>query len=340
MQLFRTPVTPAAHKGWLSHSDSILMVGSCFSDNIGRRLGESLFDVEVNPLGALYNPLSIEACVELIMSGREVEESELFYHRGVWRHFMCHTSLAHPDRKAAAETINARLREARNLIGRGREGSLILAVTLGSTYAYIHNGEVVANCHTLPAGEFERRRLSVEESFGAIMRAARRIAREVPSLKLLVTVSPVRHLDEGLEGNSLGKATLRLAADRVVSETVNALYFPAFEIMNDDLRDYRFYAADMRHPSDVAVEYIYELFAQSLMSANTIALAGDCRKLLRRASHRPLNGALGDRSRQSDLEAMAATIAKIHAPLPPRLSALISKLLSHKDDGDSVAPLN
>lgn len=331
MQLFRTPVTPEAHKGWLSHSDSVLMVGSCFSDNIGKRLGESLFDVEINPLGPLYNPLSIEACIELIMSGRDVGESELFYHRGVWRHFLCHTSLAHTDRKAAADNINARLQEARNLIERGRAGSLLLAVTLGSTFAYIHKGEVVANCHTLPAAEFVRRQLSVEESYGAIMRAAQRIGREVPSLKLLVTVSPVRHLDAGLEGNSLGKATLRLAADRVVTETADALYFPAFEIMNDDLRDYRFYAADMRHPSDVAIDYIYDLFSQSLMSANTIALANDCRKLARRASHRPLNSALGDVSRQSDLEAMAATIAKVHAPLPPHLSALISNLLTQAD---------
>lgn len=331
MQLFRTPVTPAARKGWLSHSDSILMVGSCFTDNIGKRLAESLFDVTVNPLGPLYNPLSIEACIELVMSGREVTESELFYHRGVWRHFLCHTSLAHPDRKIATDRINAGLRETRHLIERGRKSSLILMITLGSISAYIHKGEVVANCHTLPAAEYERRQLSVEESFAAIMRAVNRIGREVPSLKLLMTVSPVRHLDFGFEGNSLGKATLRLAADRIVSEFGNALYFPAFEIMTDDLRDYRFYASDMRHPSEVAVDYIYELLSGSLMSANTLSLAGDCRKLVKRASHRALNSALGDVSRQSDLETMAATIAKVHAPLPPHLSTLITKLLSQVD---------
>lgn len=341
MHLFRTPVTPAVHKGWLSHSDSILMVGSCFTDNIGKRLAASLFDVTVNPLGPLYNPLSIEACIELIMSGREVTENELFFHRGVWRHFLCHTSLAHPDRRTATDRINAGLLEARNLIERGRKSSLILMVTLGSISAYIHKGEVVSNCHTLPAAEFERRQLTVEESFGAIMRAVNRIGRDVPSLKLLLTVSPVRHLDFGLEGNSLGKATLRLAADHIISETDSALYFPAFEIMTDDLRDYRFYASDMRHPSEVAVDYIYELLSGSLMSTDTLSLAGDCRKLVKRASHRALNSALGDVSRQSDLETMAATIAKVHAPLPPRLSTLIAELLSHTDSGaDNIIATN
>jgi hypothetical protein len=180
--------------------------------------------------------------------------------------------------------INSKLVEASELLRR----SQVLIVTFGTAYVYESKKtqNVVSNCHKLPAAEFNRRLMSIDEivNMWSLLIADLRVVN--PGLKIIFTVSPIRHLADGAHGNQVSKSTLLLAVERLCSQLDDLLYFPAYEIMIDDLRDYRFYASDMTHPSDVAVDYIYEIFSQSFFSEETRNLAQECEKLTRRLTHR------------------------------------------------------
>lgn len=282
----RTEVSTAPHRGILDHDREILLLGSCFSDNVGRRLAERGYRVTANPLGPVYNPLSLLAQARLIASGRTLQPSEMFEHQGLWRHFMSHTLLAAPTSEAAAEAINCKLTEARSRL----TADTLLCITLGTAWVFelavdtggMKAGEVVANCHKLPSQLFSRRLISPDEAYAATAEAVRLLS----PADTIVTVSPIRHLADGLDGNSLSKATLRLAAHRLTAD--GAIYFPAFEALTDDLRDYRFYNPDMIHPTEQAADYVYLLFEDTFATEQTRRHSAGCLKASRRAAHRPL----------------------------------------------------
>lgn len=282
---FRTIVKPIRTDIRIDHRTTVIMLGSCFSDNIGRKLQERMFLTAVNPLGTMYNPASIAAVARILASGRQVTEDELFEHEGLWRHFMCHTSLGRNDRKEACEVINSRLDNARSVIKPGG----VAVITLGTARVFEKDGMTVSNCHKLPGSLFTRRLMSVEESTSHILTAINDLESLAPGLRTILTVSPIRHMECGLDGNSLSKAVLRVACQNVCDERHGTLYFPSFEALTDDLRDYRFYEADMKHPTAVAVDYIYELFENSVMDEATRQLAKECMTLSRRLAHRTLN---------------------------------------------------
>ncbi len=269
----------------IDYNRPLLLIGSCFTENIGERLKRDLFDVVVNPTGTLYNPLSIADAIDSLIDEREFDNGDLFNHEGLWRSFSHHSAFASSDPVKALNKMN----RSREVGSEKLRNAGTLIVTWGSSTAYCLRAteKIVANCHKLPAAQFEVIAVETAEIVVRWERTLAKLSALNPKLKVIFTVSPIRHKAYGLAGNTLNKARLIDAAHQLC-QSHGAIYFPSYEIMLDDLRDYRFYAADMIHPSDVACDYIYEIFTRSFLSEETIVLAERSRRLSRRLSHRPL----------------------------------------------------
>ncbi|MBO5728836.1 MAG: GSCFA domain-containing protein [Paludibacteraceae bacterium] len=276
---FTTPINIKPNKT-IDHNSRIVMLGSCFAENIGKRLIDCGFNVVVNPMGILYNPKSIAAALDRLITGIEFTEEELFYHNGLWASFMHHGSFSHTDKNEALRMMNERLREGHEQL----KNATHLIITFGSAEVYERNGMVVSNCHKLPAREFTHRLLAIKE----ITTPYSRLSTLNSQFSTLFTISPVRYMGEGAHHGQLNKATLLLATDEIC-RTTGADYFPSYEIMMDELRDYRFYATDMIHPSEVAVDYIFERFADTYLTDEAIRTADEVRKIKKSLSHRPLH---------------------------------------------------
>ena len=275
---FRTVIEPIKSAFRLNHETKMTLIGSCFTDNIGSRLVDDGFDACVNPLGILFNPASIANIVKRALDDEYFKISDLQCVNGVYH---C-LDLESRRQSTDAERLLAELNEALRDFAVVLRHSDIWFVTFGTAWVfeYRETSRIVGNCHKLAADKFDRRRLSIEE----IVEAWKPLCED---RQVVFTVSPVRHLADGLHGNTLSKSTLLLAIDMLVSETT-ATYFPAYEIVNDDLRDYRFYDADMKHPSPVACDYIYDKFAHTYFDKTTMALAENNRRLARLSKHRPI----------------------------------------------------
>ena len=277
--LFTTPVNIKPNKS-IDHNSRIVMLGSCFAENIGKKLIDCGFNVVMNPMGILYNPISIHNALQRIIEGREFTEDELFYHNGLWASFMHHGSFSHSDKNEALRIMNERLHQAHQQL----QNATHLIITFGSAEVYEHNGQVVANCHKLPSRQFTHRLLSTNE----ITTPYYSLFPAPYSLLPIFTISPVRYLGEGAHHGQINKATLLLATDQICCET-GADYFPSYEIMMDELRDYRYYATDMIHPSEVAIDYIFERFTTTYLTEEAIRTAEEIKKIKKSLSHRPLH---------------------------------------------------
>lgn len=254
---FRTEIDIAPLHTRIGYENRTLALGSCFAEQIGVRLARAKFRVTVNPTGILFNPLSI---VEALRSyPTPVGREELHCDGGRWFHFGFHGDFAAPTADEALQRMNA----ARQAGAEALDTADRVVLTLGTAWVYERGGEVVANCHRQPAAQFMRRRLTVEEVTEALAAA---IEGPLAGREIILTVSPVRHLGDGLAGNAASKATLRLAAEQLTERYASVSYFPAYEILTDDLRDYRFYADDLVHPSPQAVAYIWEKFSAAALT--------------------------------------------------------------------------
>ncbi|MDE7025610.1 MAG: GSCFA domain-containing protein [Paramuribaculum sp.] len=285
---FRTETQPLPHSGLLSHNDSIFMLGSCFTDNIGVKLHERLFNVTINPFGTLYNPASINHTVQRIVSRQRFTTADITKNSdGRWFSYDCHTKLNNADASQLLDNLNNRLDSAHDFISQ----ATTMCITLGTAWVFTLNstGQVVANCQKQPASLFTHTRMTVTECTDCLDHTITALKNLNPHIKIILTVSPIRHLANGAHGNQLSKSTLLLACDEATQRHSNVIYFPSYEIMMDDLRSYRYYAADMKHPSDVAVDYIYEIFAQSFFNNDTIELSQQALNLMHRIAHRPIN---------------------------------------------------
>ena len=265
MLKLQTPVTDDRCKVGISFNDRIMMLGSCFSDSIGRQLSDYGFNVCVNPFGTLYNPVSILNSVERLATGKEFTQEEcIMIGAGDERFcsFSHHTSFARASKEEFIENADKALNEAREFFLNADK----LIITLGTSWCFRHNasGIIVSNCLKRNAAEFTRERLSVAEVADALKRI-----QELTNAQIILTVSPIRHFKDGAHGNQISKATLLLGieeflagcpVDLSMNPRYPAEYFPAYEIVMDELRDYRFYAEDMCHPSQQTVNYIRERF--------------------------------------------------------------------------------
>lgn len=282
---FRTVINPVTGlQGLVGHGEPLLLVGSCFSDNIGACLRDDLFEVDVNPFGPVYNPLSILRSFEILAEGKMIDEESLVERDGMFHSFLFHSRFSGSQRGSTVAQMNRRIRESGANLRRAR----VIIVTLGTTrcFSLRSSGEVVANCHKLPASIFDARYLDLDEVTEALRDIVETIRKVNTEATVIFTVSPLRYLERGAHANQLSKATLLLAVDRIIRETGGAVgYFPAYEIMMDDLRDYRFYAEDMKHPSDQAVRYIYDLFKATYCDPATIGIAREASAFTRRMRH-------------------------------------------------------
>ena len=257
---FRTPVTITLAPFAIEPRERMLFVGSCFADNIGRRFVDDKFRATVNPYGVMYNPASILHTVkrwtgELVDAQSEASDSGY----------------------DVIQAIN--------------EAPHTAVFTLGTNHVYILNetGEIVDNCRKRPQRLFTERELSVDECADYLRDAVTMLRQINPSVRIIITVSPIRYAKYGFHGSQLSKATLLLAADKLTKEMDNVVYFPAYEIVNDELRDYRFYREDMLHPTDQAVEYIWQRFGETFFSKQTVKFLEEWRPIKAALAHRPFN---------------------------------------------------
>lgn len=289
MQL-TTPVTLQKNDIEITHKSNIMLLGSCFAQNIGNRLQAGKFNVCTNPFGIIYNPLSISTVLHRAISGEEftADSPEISESNERWHSILHHSDFSRRTKEELITTINSSLQAAHNCI----QNADILIITFGTAYVYTRNcdGRVVSNCHKMPAKEFTRRLLSVDEITECMSRVLTPITEARPGVKIIFTVSPIRHLRDGAHDNQLSKATLLLAIEQLQKRYMhNAAYFPAYEIVLDELRDYRFYADDMAHPAPIAVEYIWQQFADTHISSSSQALCHTIEDINRALAHRPFD---------------------------------------------------
>lgn len=270
----------------IEHHKPVLLLGSCFAQNIGQKLIEAKFSVRTNPMGVLYNPVSVGNCIDILMNAKTINPEELEHANGRWFSFDCHTKLADSNREQCAKIINRAIVDGNNFMQQAN----FMIVTFGTAMVYrlAQSQRVVANCHKLPACNFSRQLLEPQQIVDEWRIIINRLLHCNPTLQIIFTVSPIRHWSDGAANNQLSKAILHIAVHQLVSEFPEAAhYFPAYEIMMDELRDYRFYADNMLHPSTLAIEYIWEKFRQFAFNDRTNELIDKIDAISRASNHRP-----------------------------------------------------
>lgn len=272
----------------LSYLQRILSLGSCFSDHIGNKLLEGKFHIQSNPFGVLYNPASILSSIELIENEQYIAETDLCESQGLWSSFRFHSAYSSEDKQQALQGMNNAIAEASSF---WKETDVLL-ITFGTSWVYewIESGDIVSNCHKLPAKSFRRRRLTIDEIVASWSEMLERFFKNKEDRKVIFTVSPIRHWKDGSFENQCSKSILILAIDELCKKFESCHYFPSYEIFIDELRDYRFYAEDMIHPARVGVEYVWERFTNSLFSKETKADYIEWMKIKKMLDHKPLNG--------------------------------------------------
>ncbi|MDE7180203.1 MAG: GSCFA domain-containing protein [Muribaculaceae bacterium] len=286
---FRTEYIPPRHSLILSPAAPLLLTGSCFADNMARRMQRARWEA-ANPAGVLFNPLSIARVLELTLLTESPEaefRKSLFNAGGVWHSWLFDSALSARSEEECLARFNDITSRMRMLLNEGRR----LCVTFGTAWCYFlaaAPNNVVANCHKQPQRLFERRRISTADITAAWLSLIPRLRERYPRLEIIFTVSPVRHIRDGLHENALSKSILLLATEEICTRTEGAHYFPAYEILCDDLRDYRFYANDLVHPSEQAVEYIWEKFCGTFLDSEGLERLRKGEMLTRRLEHRPI----------------------------------------------------
>ena len=296
----------------IQYEDHLMSMGSCFAQNIAQKLQDIFYKVSINPFGTLYNPISIRNSLGLLLNKYEFQEEDLFFHNGLWNSFQHHSSFSSPSKEDTLEQINIELIKARTRLKK----SNTLLITLGTAWVYELRKEqkVVSNCHKLPANRFKRKRLNVQEIVDSLGPLFDYLKESNPALNIILTVSPIRHLKDGFTENQISKSTLLLAIQELVQKARYIHYFPAYEIMMDDLRDYRYYADDLVHPSNLAVEYIWEVFSNSYLEAQEEPLRKSIRKLQNAMQHRSFNPS--SNGHQKFVQQQIKNIQKIKNKIP------------------------
>ena len=283
-----TPVPAPQAPFKLDFASGIVSLGSCFADEIGRRLQESDFHIEVNPFGALYNPASIASALHRLIEDRPIEKDDLVKHEGLWHSWHHHGSFSHTTPGATLTACNSRIHHAHTTL---KEANLLM-ITFGTAWIFEHEGAVVANCHKLPPQLFTRRRMTVEEIVALWHPLLQELNAYYPHLNIMFSVSPIRHMADGAHGNQLSKSTLLLAIEQLLSTSnsqPSTYYFPAYEIVLDELRDYRFFDEKMTHPTDLAVDVVWERFQHAAMTPAVRQQAHFNMKQHKREQHIPLH---------------------------------------------------
>jgi hypothetical protein len=271
----------------ISHQNRLVLIGSCFSENIGALLTASKFQAKVNPSGILFNPSSIYNSLKHALQQHAFDPKYILRRSDEYFSYLHHSSVKAPEPEKLLEKIGHIHSETLE----NMKSASVLILTFGTAYYYKHLGLGihVANCHKQPGKVFEKKLLAVDEIVERYTRLSRELLRINPALKIIYTVSPVKYLRDGIVENNISKATLLLSVTRLVQQNQNSYYFPAYELVNDDLRDYRFYKADMAHPNEQAIDYVWQKFSDSYFSDKTKLLNEKISSLNTALNHRTLH---------------------------------------------------
>jgi hypothetical protein len=270
----------------MDHRHPLLFMGSCFTENIGHLMERYLFRVCINPFGVTYNPVSVMKGLEALAGKEAYRQGDLDQTNGLWFSFDHYTRFSSPDPEECLEGINEAFSRAKQMLSQAR----VLVITWGTAWVYRYKptGRVVCNCHKIPASRFDRSRLTTEEITAAYGSFLPRLFDVNPDLKVLLTVSPVRHWKDGARGNQLSKASLLLATEQLEQLFPGRVfYFPSYEIVMDELRDYRFYAGDLLHTNDLATTWLWEKFRHALISGESQGVIRELEPVLKMMEHRP-----------------------------------------------------
>jgi hypothetical protein len=319
--LFRTELHPKKSSFQISHSDKLLSIGSCFADCMGSRFEDSQFNIFSNPFGILYNPLSIFGNLEQALNKEEIDTDQIIESKSSFFHYQFHSEINSNSFDSLSEKINA----INSSVAESLVDANFLFITLGTAFVYClkETSISVANCHRQSADIFDKRMLSVDEIVLAFDQFYGLLKVQNSNIKILITVSPVRHTKDTLELNAVSKAILRLSCHEIVNQNGNNVsYFPAFEIMMDDLRDYRFYKEDMIHPNLQAETYIWEKFSESYFTTETLKINKEIAEIQSALSHRSFNTETDDYTRF--IKNTEAKILKLKDKIPS--NRLLEKL--------------
>lgn len=287
MQNFRTEVSPAVPPFSISHSNSMVSIGSCFSENIGKKFLQSKFNISINPFGQQYNPYSIAQGIERLISGKLYTENDLVLHNELYHSFDHHSSFSASTAQATLQHVNERLLSDSQAI----KTADYLFITFGTAHCFAlkESGRIVSNCHKMPGKVFNRQLLEPANIFDCISHALQKLLAINSKVKVIFTVSPVRYFAFGEFENSISKAHLFAAIHQLLSTCSNSYYFPAYELVIDDLRDYRFYAEDLLHPNILAINYVWNKLSDTYFSSATKSLLKEIEEISNAADHRPRN---------------------------------------------------
>lgn len=287
MTEFRTVIKPIQNKNSIDYNSNVLLFGSCFTEHISGKLNYFKFKQVTNPFGILFNSSAIKTAVEHCVNNTVYTENDLKYHNELWFSLNHHTCFSSPNCATTLKAINTKITEAHASL---KEATHII-ITLGTAWVYTHKETeiIVGNCHKLPQNKFNKSLQSIEAITNDLSTIKTAIRSINPKCTILYTVSPIRHLRDGVTENSLSKAHLLSAIQAHIKITSNTFYIPAYEIMIDDLRDYRFYTDDMLHPNSTAINYIWNYFKESWILEKVFPLMKEIENLQKTLNHRPFN---------------------------------------------------
>jgi hypothetical protein len=283
---FHLEFSPKPFTSLINHQHKLLLIGSCFTENIGAKLKQHKFSVLENPNGILFNPISISNSLISYIENKQYTEDELFYENESWNSWQHHSRFSYPDQNECLQLINQSQKEANIFL---KDADWVL-ITLGSAFVYeLANSEVVANCHKVPTDKFNKKLLSITEVIATLDNTIQQLFKFNPGLKIIFTISPVRHLRDGFVENNRSKSALIQAVHQLTDRSEKLFYFPAYELVIDDLRDYRFYAEDMVHPNYAATNYVWDKFVTTCIDTPSQQLMKEINVINAAKNHKPFN---------------------------------------------------
>ena len=281
--LFRTEIYIEPTPVKITYNDPAMFLGSCFAVSIGEKFKTGRMPVLINPSGTMFNPVSVSKTLSNIIKGTVVSEKDLFEFDGKWVSFDHYTEFSSDNPDKVLEKVNTATRLANQFIGKAK----FLFITFGTAriYRLKGTGSVVSNCHKIPSGYFSQDLMKTDDITGIWLPVLDEIKTLYPNLKIIFTISPVRHWKDGPHGNTISKSTLFMAVEELLKHSSEPMYFPAYELLMDDLRDYRFYDSDMLHPSAEAIDYIWDKFTGCYFDINTLNLWNEAETIFKGFNH-------------------------------------------------------
>lgn len=280
------PIKPLENK--IDYHSKIVSVGSCFAVNMALRFQQYQFQNSVNPLGILFHPVAIERLIDFTVRNKTFTEEDVFLHNEIWSSFDAHSDLNELEQEDIVDTLNAKVQKFKHYL----QDASHFILTLGTAWVYrnIEKDHLVANCHKIPQNQFSKEILAISTCLDAIEKIEKGIRKINPTIQIIYTISPVRHIKDGYVENQRSKSHLIAALQQhLEKQSTHNYYFPSYEIMMDELRDYRFYTKDLLHPNEIAIDYIWEKFTENCLNSSILKTMKMVDEVQKGLAHRPFN---------------------------------------------------